>query len=593
MLIHRLPNQLVMQIAAGEVVERPASVVKELLENSLDAGATRIEVEIENGGSRLIRVRDNGCGIHKEDLPLAVASHATSKIVNSDDLENVATLGFRGEALASIASVSRLTLVARSADQDCGWKIVRDGGNEFGSEPVPAAHPVGVTVDVRDLFFNLPARRKFLRTERTEFAHLEDVVRRIALSRLELEIRLHHNRRTVMKLPSGSGQVAQERRLAELCGQGFVDNALYLERATGSLRLRGWIGVPTFSRSQADLQYFFVNGRMVRDKLVGHAVRQSYQDVLYHGRQPAYVLYLELDPGSVDVNAHPAKHEVRFRDSRMIHDFVFRTLRDVIAAVRPGEARVSEGGRAAEPPFLGSSSDAGPHQQPMVLPVREQMAAYPQLHPVAVSPPWSSTASDAAQDIPPLGYAIAQLHGVYVLAQNAEGLVLVDMHAAHERITYERLKNAEGAVGGIRSQPLLVPVTMALSRPEMQVLEAQTELLGTVGLEVAIIGPETAIVRQVPALLANADVEQMVRDVLSDFSTHGTSSRVREAVHETLSTMACHASVRAHRSLTVAEMNALLRDMERTERSGQCNHGRPTWVQLRLNELDKLFLRGR
>ena len=598
MHIHCLPPELVNQIAAGEVVERPASVIKELLENSLDAGATRIEVEVEQGGVKLIRVRDDGTGIHKEDLSLALTSHATSKIASLADLDRVASLGFRGEALPSIAAVSRLTLISRSAHQASAWKILGDGQSQQQG-PMPAAHPVGTTVEVRDLFYNTPARRKFLRTERTEFAHLEGVVKRIALSRFGVEINLCHNQRPAALLPRAVTRAEQEQRLGGLCGRSFVENTVFLERETTGLRLWGWVVLPAFSRSQTDLQYFFVNGRMVWDKLASHAVRQAYQDVLYHGRHPAFVLYMELDPATVDVNAHPAKHEVRFRDSRLVHDFLFATLHEALAQVRPGARQAATSPALENAALAPHASSTLPYataprppqmQEAMVLPVQEQIAAYARLHP----PPEVSpvAAPPAGAEMPPLGFAIAQLHGIYILAENAAGLVVVDMHAAHERITYERLKAALEQEG-IRTQPLLVPVTVAVSQQERQYIDNAADLLSKLGLEVAQLGPETAVIRRVPALLAGANMAQLLRDVLADVATHGTSTRVRDVIHGALSTMACHSSVRANRRLSLAEMNALLRDMEYTERSGQCNHGRPTWVQFRLDQLDKLFLRGR
>ncbi len=608
MRIQQLPPQLVNQIAAGEVVERPASVVKELLENSLDAGADRIEVEVEQGGAKLIRVRDNGRGIHRDDLGLALTSHATSKIASFNDLERVSTLGFRGEALPSIAAVSRLSLISRTADQPNAWKVQGDG-RDVCREPAPAAHPRGTTVEARDLFFNTPGRRKFLRSERTEFGHLEGVIRRLALSRFDVAFELRHNQRPVALLRPGQARAEQERRLAELCGRAFLDSAVFLEQAAARLRLWGWIALPTFSRSQTDLQFFFVNGRMVRDKLASHAVRQAYQDVLYHGRHPAFVLYLELDPTLVDVNAHPAKHEVRFRESRLVHDFLFRTLHEVLAAVRPGEARPGEArpgaarpgearpGAAALPSAAIAPSpraNAMPRaQQAMPLAVAEQMAGYAALHPQPGDGglPIPEPTTPESQ-IPPLGYALAQLQGVYILAENAAGLVLVDMHAAHERITYERLKTGLRQ-DGIRGQPLLVPLTLAVSHREAEQVDAYGAVFADLGLEVAAIGPEQVVVRQIPVLLAGADVEKLVRDVLADVLAHGDSARVREAINEVLATMACHGSVRANRRLTRDEMNALLRDMESTERSSQCNHGRPTWVQLGMDELDKLFMRGR
>ncbi|WJW74823.1 DNA mismatch repair endonuclease MutL [Thiohalobacter sp. IOR34] len=592
MPIRQLPPQLINQIAAGEVVERPASVLKELLENSLDAGARRLEIDIEQGGVRRIQVRDDGCGIPRQELALALARHATSKIESLDDLERVASLGFRGEALPSIASVSRLTLTSRVDGADSGWRVCGDGSDRV-EPPCPAAHPPGTTVEVRDLFFNTPARRKFLRTEATEFRHVEDVVRRIALSRFGVEIQLRHNRRSLWRLPPASGRAEQERRLARLCGAPFVEQSLYVEQQAAGLELRGWLGLPTFSRSQADLQYFFVNGRMVRDRLIAHAVRQAYQDVLYHGRHPAFVLYLDLDPATVDVNVHPAKSEVRFRDSRLVHDVIYRTLHQAIAALRPGE---SDAPSRAAPPAAPPAA-APPSQQAMPLRVQEQLAGYAALHPPPVAETTAPTAEGLAEaepdadEVPPLGFALAQLHGIYILAQNAAGLVLVDMHAAHERITYEGLKRSL-AGEGIRSQPLLVPLTLRVSEREAALAEAQPGVFRELGFEVDRIGPEQLAVRQIPALLREADVAALVRDVLCDLLTHGVSQRLETALNAVLSTMACHGSVRANRQLSLAEMNALLRDMERTERSGQCNHGRPTWLQFGLDELDQLFMRG-
>lgn len=600
MAICLLPPQLINQIAAGEVVERPASVVKEVLENSLDAGARRLELDIEQGGKALIRVRDDGLGIPREELALALARHATSKITSLEDLEQVASLGFRGEALPSIASVSRLTLTSRIANEEAGWRVSGDGSERL-AEIVPAAHPTGTTVEIRDLFFNTPARRKFMRADATEFKHIEDVVRRIALSRFNVDIALNHNQKPLWRLPAADTRAQREQRLAKLCGQPFIEQSLYVEHAAADLRLSGWIAQPTFSRSQADLQYFFVNGRVVRDKLIAHAVRQAYKDVLFHGRHPAFVLYLELDPAVVDVNVHPAKHEVRFRDSRLVHDFLFRTLHEVLAQVRPQVRpadKLSVQGVDFTPPSQSSTPQFGAirRQAPMPLQVSEQLTAYAALHPAGDSAGQTALRTagafpDVASEIPPLGFALAQLHGIFILAQNAQGLVLVDMHAAHERITYEGLKTSY-AGEGIRAQPLLVPVTLAVSEREASLAEQAAEVFAELGLELDRLGPERLVVRQVPALLRHADVPALVRDVLSDLTEHGISTRLREAHNAVLSSMACHGSVRANRQLSVVEMNALLRDMERTERSGQCNHGRPTWVQLRLDELDRLFLRG-
>ena len=600
MPIRQLPPQLVNQIAAGEVVERPASVVKELLENSLDAGATRIAIDVEQGGVKRIRIRDDGVGISPEELHLALSRHATSKISSLDDLEHVGSLGFRGEALPSIASVSRLTLTSRTDAGDIGYRLSSDGNEVFG-EPEPAAHPRGTTIEVADLFFNVPARRKFLRKENTEYGHLEQVVKRIALSRFDIGIELKHNGRTAHALRPAETREQQERRVGDVCGPAFIENAVHIDYASGDLRIWGWMGLPTFSRSQADLQYFYVNGRMVRDKVITHAVRQAYQDVLYHGRHPAFVLFFELDPALVDVNAHPTKHEVRFREQRLVHDFLYRTLHQALADVRPGEA-VAEAGRpggiadgtpawSAPGGSAGPTAYAPPRQNAMPMAAMEQVAAYGALHPPSSAPAPAAADESADEEMPPMGYALAQLHGIYILAQNAQGLVLVDMHAAHERITYEHLKQAyEGH--RVTSQPLLVPVTVAVSRREADAAEAQAETFQSLGFEIGRMGPESLVVRAVPALLRHADAEVLMRDVLSDLMEHGESHRVHHSINELLSTMACHGSVRANRRLTVPEMNALLRDMERTERSGQCNHGRPTWVQLSIDQLDKLFMRG-
>ncbi|AKV95192.1 DNA mismatch repair endonuclease MutL [Marinobacter adhaerens] len=633
--IRLLSPRLANQIAAGEVVERPASVVKELVENALDAGANRVDVEVEQGGVKLIRVRDDGSGIEEDDLPLALSRHATSKIASLDDLEAVASLGFRGEALASISSVSRLTLTSRTESQEAASRVEVEG-REMDARISPAAHPVGTTVEVRDLFFNTPARRKFLRTEKTEFNHVEECVRRQALSRFDAGFTLRHNQRVVQSLRPAESALDRERRIGSLCGQQFIDNAVVIDAEATGLRLWGWVALPTFSRSQADLQYFFVNGRVIRDRLVAHAVRQAYRDVLYNNRHPAFVLYLEVDPATVDVNVHPTKHEVRFRDGRLVHDFIFRTLHKALADVRPddhfrgavaqsfGREAVTQGQEAV--PATGASAEAGWNGQPSVSsygypggsgagfggqsqPQQEwrasdQMAFYQSLNagggsdgqqamPVSdrAATPMPTPPADSDQE-PPLGYAIAQLHGIYILAQGRAGLIVVDMHAAHERITYERMKRAL-AEQDLKSQPLLVPLSLAVSQKEAALTESHGEELQKLGLQIERIGPETLAVRQVPALLRGADTEQLVRDVLADLIEHGQSDRVEAVTHELLGTMACHGSVRANRQLTIPEMNSLLRDMEATERSGQCNHGRPTWTLVTMSELDKLFLRGR
>ncbi len=596
MRIHRLPPQLVNQIAAGEVIERPASVVKELLENSLDAGARRIQVEFEGGGARLMRVRDDGAGIARDELPLALARHATSKLDSLEDLERLVSLGFRGEALPSIASVSRFVITSRASDAERGYTLRaddREGPAE--AAPVPAPHPVGTTVEVRDLFYNVPARRRFLRTERTETGHLEEVVRRLALSRFDVEFRWRGNRRPERVLPAAGAEDARRRRVAELCGSEFAGRAIAVEAAAVGLSLRGWIAPPTFSRSQPDLQYLYVNGRMVRDRRVAHAVRQGYADVLYHGRHPAFLLYLELDPALVDVNAHPAKLEVRFRDGRLVHDFLFRSVQRALAQVRPGDVAPAAAARAGSGIGAGTGAVQG-HQGRMALSGAQAVAAYAALHPPADASavreaPISAGPSDDGE-VPPLGFAVAQLHGVYLLAENARGLVVVDLHAAHERITYERLKAAWDDRAA-PAQPLLVPVTIEVSEREAEAAQTHGGLLAEAGLEVDRMGRGTLAVRAVPAALLGCDAQGLVRDVLSDLIAHGASRRVEELRNGLLSTMACHGAVRANRRLTLPEMNALLRDMERTERAGQCNHGRPTWVEVDLRELDHWFLRGR
>ncbi len=592
MPIRELPPQLVNQIAAGEVVERPASVAKELLENALDAGATRIELDVEGGGERLIRVRDDGGGIPRDELPLAVARHATSKIGSLEDLERVGTLGFRGEALPSIGAVARLAIVSRTGAEGHGWRLEGDGHGHYAA-PAPAPHAPGTSVEVRDLFFNTPARRKFLKSEATEFGHLDTAVRRIALARHGLELTLRHNGRAVLNLQAATDRTGRERRLKELVGPEFLQHAFHLSQAAGGLKLSGWLARPTFSRSQPDLQYFYVNGRAVRDKLLGHAVRQGFHDVLFHGRHPAYVLYLELDPARVDVNAHPAKHEVRFRDSRLVHDFVFRSVQEALAATNP-EAAAAIGGMPAA--GLAPPPAYGAHAPQLSMHVADTLAAYGALHePAAGSAPApgiTAPAPLAESGVPPLGYALAQLHGIYILAATPDGLVLVDMHAAHERITYERMK-ASLASGSVVTQPLLVPLPVAVSRREADLAEAEGAALAANGFVVERRGPESLAIREVPALLAREDVAALLRDLLADLAEHGESRRVGESLERVLATSACHTSMRAHRELTLPEMNALLRDMERTPRADQCNHGRPTWTRLTMSELDRLFLRGR
>ncbi|MCL4110174.1 UNVERIFIED_CONTAM: hypothetical protein GTU68_026694 [Idotea baltica] len=601
--IHSLNPRLANQIAAGEVVERPASVVKEVLENALDAGSTRVDVDVEQAGTKLIRIRDNGTGIEPDDMPLALARHATSKIASLEDLEQVTSLGFRGEALASIGAVSRLTLTSNADSQSSEGRSAVCEGRDMAVQLKPASHPQGTTVEVRDLFFNTPARRKFLRTEKTEFNHLEEVVKRLALSRFDVNFTLRHNQKVIHQLKAGDSQVEKQRRVAAICGPAFMEQAIYIETDTPELKLWGWVGLPTFSRSQTDLQYFFVNGRVIRDKLIAHAVKQAYRDVLYHGRHPAFVLYLELNPALVDVNVHPTKHEVRFRDGRAVHGFIFSSLHRALADVRPAAPPVPdnilaapEGGtidtNTGEVSQAGLSWGAAHHSiqdRPVGSGTAQQMHSYGALHPPAQA---MQAEHNTAEDIPPLGYALAQLKGIYILSENAHGLVLVDMHAAHERITYERLKTSS-AQAGIRSQPLLVPQAVAVSQREVDIAVEHSDLFQTLGMEVAVGGEESLLIRQIPVSLRDSNIEQLLRDVLSDLIEYGSSDRIAAHMDEILSTMACHGSVRANRRLTIPEMNALLRDMEETERSGQCNHGRPTWTQLAIDELDKLFLRGR
>jgi DNA mismatch repair protein MutL len=605
--IQTLSPLLANQIAAGEVIERPASVVKELVENSLDAGATKIELEIESGGIRLIRVRDNGSGIHRDDLPLAINRHATSKVQSFDDLEKIMTLGFRGEALASVSSVSQLTVSSAQANST-GWEISMLGTSEV-PKVNPVSHPQGSTVTVHDLFFNTPARRKFLRSEKTEFDHIDELIKRVALSHPEVTFTLKHNQRLIRQYLAAHTPSERAQRVGILCGNAFVENALHIETQTSGLILSGWIALPTFSRSQPDLQYFYVNGRMVRDKLVAHAVKQAYQDVMYGDRYPAYVLFLEIPPQQVDVNVHPTKHEVRFRESRMVHDFICKALQDVLTGVRPGQEQTRPTLLTARTEPVLETTVAMPAQivpqrpstvfpvrttqasQPLASPVkiREQMAVYAKLHEDTRKAPAVTTTVKVA---PPLGFALAQLQGIYILAENAQGLVLVDMHAAHERVVYERLKKSF-AEHKLLAQPLLLPLTVTLSEREVNQLEGQQELFTALAIKIERLGASVMVVREVPDVLRDSNIEQLVRDIAADFSEGDSSSRAAEMMNKILGTMACHGAVRAGRRLSLLEMNSLLRDMENTENSGQCVHGRPTWTQLSLAELDKLFLRGR
>jgi len=605
MRIHRLPTQLVNQIAAGEVVERPASVVKELVENCFDAGATQIDVEIEQGGVRLMRIRDNGCGIEKDDLPLALSRHATSKISSLQDLEKIDSMGFRGEALPSISSVSRLVLISRMADAECAWKVSADG-TETDFDPQPDPHPPGTTVEVRDLFYNTPARRKFLKTEKTEFSHIENLIKKMALSHFNIGFRLLHNQREILNFKPAESEAMQAQRIAAVCGSAFIDNAVSIDVSASGLLLQGWVGRPTFSRSQADMQYFYVNGRLVRDKLISHAVRQAYQDVLYHGRHPVFVLYLTLDPRLVDVNAHPAKLEVRFREGRLVHDFLFSALHRSLAEQRPGQAVdrsithetavdpepiKRDNGRLESSKSYQSFSEP-PQQSVLPLTVAEEIQAYARLYPQetdTVALPEQDYADN--KTIPPLGFALAHIHQIYILSETKQGIILVDAHAAHERILYERLKR-QYHQGSVPMQPLLLPLKIQVSQSEADWVEQQQDFFTRLGFNVTRSGPEAVVLRSVPALLGKADVELLIKDLLADLAEFGLSERVLEKSNEILATMACHGAVRARRKLTLEEMNALLREMEKTERIGQCNHGRPTWVELSHHDLDKFFMRG-
>ncbi len=653
--IHLLSPRLANQIAAGEVVERPANIIKELVENSLDAGAQRIEIDVEQGGIKLLRIRDDGHGIPKDDLPLALSRHATSKITTLDDLEAVHSLGFRGEALASISSVSRLTLTSATAaekdesDSESGqaWQVEVEG-REMSASVKPAAHPKGTTLEVRDLFFNTPARRKFLRTEKTEFNHVDEYFKRLALSRYDVAFSLRHNQKVIHSLRPAIRNIDKEKRVAALLGTKFIDAALHVDAEAAGLGLTGWVGLPTFSRSQADMQYFFVNGRVVRDRLVAHAIKQAYRDVLYHGRQPAFVLYLTVDPALVDVNVHPTKHEVRFRDGRLVHDYLFRTLHKALADVRPdnqvaptslqgsgvlaGDASMGASGLTS-PALMANSQQQVTGIQAGEFAGQERMSLLPGRHPLTgqaagqysgqdqngslnsgsvqehlnayqslsqplnveerIDPETGEIVTVAVEnDVPPLGFAVAQLHGIYILSQNAHGLVVVDMHAAHERITYERLKIAVDNQN-VQSQPLLVPITLSVSEGEADAADQFADEFARFGVILQRAAPESIMIRQIPVILQQAEVERLITDMLADLMQHGSSDRIQAHRNEILGTMACHGSVRANRKLTLPEMNGLLRDMEETERSGQCNHGRPTWTQMSMSDLDKLFLRGR
>jgi DNA mismatch repair protein MutL len=615
MPIRVLPGELIDQIAAGEVIERPASVVKELIENSLDAGASRIEIDIERGGTGLVRVRDDGRGIEAQELPLALARHATSKITSLEDLEAVTTLGFRGEALPSIGSVSRLRVLSRHAAADRGAEIAIEGGGE--AQLRPAAHPTGTTVEVRDLFFNVPARRKFVKSEATELGHIARLIERLALSRFDVGFRLRHGTRLILDVPvldgerngngNGNGRGTELARLADVLGADFAEGAVAVSHAAGPVMLSGWAGLPTRSRAQPDQQFWFVNGRSVRDRLLMNAVRLAYRDVLYHGRYPAYVLYLTLDPKLVDVNAHPGKLEVRFRDARQIHEFVFRALERALAGTSPDASAVPAASASLPSTNTGwrsapaSSASPGPAGGSPRLAAASGLPLYsPARDPWAIAA-LVAEAPAGSVDVPPLGLpdeahplgtAIAQLHGVYILAQTGGGLVLVDMHAAHERVLYEKLK-ADRDAGPVPSQLLLEPIAVPLKPHELAVLLEQREEWGRAGFEIDALSDTHLALRRVPAFLPTAEVPRIVNALVHDLTLDADTHHLEGVADRVLGTLACRSAIHAHRKLTLPEMNALLRQMEETERANQCNHGRPTWTRLTLQQLDQLFLRGR
>lgn len=605
MPIRILPEQLIHQIAAGEVVERPASVIKELVENSLDAGATHIEVDVEDGGVKLCRVRDNGCGIHRDELVLAITRHATSKIASIDDLERVATLGFRGEALPSMASVSQMRVISRAANSDSAFAV--NAQNGIISEPMPAAAPQGTTVEVRELFFNVPARRKFLKAERTELQHLTRQLERLALSRFDVGFVLRSAGRVIFNYPVAAAEDQQQQRIAMIMSEDFMAHTLRFEHAGAAMSLRGWICLPTFARSQPDLQYWYLNGRVLRDKVLNNAVRLGYQDVLFGGRHPAYLLYLQLDPSLVDVNAHPAKLEVRFRDSRQVHDFVRHTIEHVLRDTHAGSIAQAHAPTDAST-ILPQAQHAAVQSSIPMWPAQSASQASSwdadeqhvrdhsgTTHYAAEGGATVAQSSGdhaiAASLVPPLGFAIAQLHGIYILAQHTDGLILVDMHAAHERVTYERLKAAL-AQGHVPVQSLLVPVAVNVTASDAALLEEHAALLSRVGLEVERHGPASVLIRAVPVLLGRWDAGELINQVLSELREQDVSNHIERCLDEVIGTFSCHTAVRANRNLSIPEMNALLREMERTVRSDQCVHGRPTWSRVTMQELDRLFMRG-
>ena len=591
--IHLLPDLLINQIAAGEVIERPASALKELLENSLDAGATEIAVQLESGGIKLLRVRDNGGGIAKEQLPLALMRHATSKITSLDDLQRVSSMGFRGEALASMAAVAQVTLTSRNADAAHAWKIEAADGTQ--SEAAPAAHAHGTSVEMRELYFNTPARRKFLKSENTEFAWCDETFKRIALSRPDVAFSLQHNGRSVWQLPAQTLQQC----ITAILGAEFGQHAVTVERQIGPLHLYGIAALPAYSRSTRDEQYFFVNGRFVRDKVLMHAVRQAYQDILHHQRHPAFVLFLDMPPEQVDVNVHPAKSEVRFRESQGIHQFVFHALQDALSApmaeapsgaIPVGATTSTNSGQASAANNLRQQAGSYTSTQQNIPFAAQPQAAYKLWEEAAVVREQEATTSH--QDAHPLGFALGQVSGIYILAQNQHGLVVVDMHAAHERIVYEKLKAAFDRQQ-IPTQPLLIPVTFTADALDIATVEEEQAALQRLGFDVAPISTNTLAVRVMPSMIKQSHAEAAVREVLHELRDFGASRALTERRNELLATLACHSAIRANQLLGLPEMNAILREMEQTERADQCNHGRPTWFQITLEELDAMFMRGK
>ena len=592
MTIRVLPDVLISQIAAGEVVERPAAALKEILENSLDAGATGVQIDLEQGGIKRIRVADNGSGIARDELALALTRHATSKIASLADLEQVASLGFRGEALASIAAIARVQLISRREGAEHAWAVQAEGGRL--DAPAPAARAAGTTIDIQDLFFNTPARRKFLKTEATEYAHCAETVRRLALVNPQVSFTLSHNGRTQLRLNAEPAYA----RIRQVLGEAFEQNSVAVEAAAGVLRVSGWVIRPSAATGSRDSQHVFVNGRYVRDKLIVHALKEAYRDVLHHQLNPAYCLFIELPPDLVDVNVHPAKTEIRFRDSRGVHQFLFHAVERLLSAPVAADVAVAASGASQPSP---QPAWVAPRQTAMPLQVNEAMAFYAPLQGTGVGgqdsgelvAPVAQSLPEAGQgDVPPLGYALAQLHGVYVLAQNVQGLVLVDMHAAHERVVYEKLKSALDA-RAVPAQTLLIPVALTVDARDVAEISPHLDQLAGIGFELSVTSPTSVAVRSVPWLLKDADPVELTRAVLAEIAEFGVARLLAERRNELLATLACHGAVRANRRLTLPEMNALLREMEATERAGQCNHGRPTWFQVSLGELDAMFMRGR